>query len=129
MPLLNLIVKNWTISILIAYICFILGETLLFRIASSEAKYHLDVFWSYREWNISWPEVLTNIILFIPLGILLGRLCRWKGILITATLSVVIEVIQLITHLGLFEIDDILHNTAGAVIGVALYILVKKSKS
>jgi len=112
-----LLTKNWTISILIPYIFFILGETLLFRTASPEAKYHLDMFWSYREWNLYWPEIITNIILFIPLGLLLGKTCGWKGIVVAAGMSVLIEITQLITHLGLFEIDDIIHNTLGAGIG------------
>ena len=125
-PLLHLLIKNWTISILIPYIFFILGETLLFRTASPEAKYHLDIFWSYREWNTHWAEIITNIILFIPLGFLLGRLVGWKGILIAAVMSAAIEIVQLITHLGLFEIDDIIHNTVGAAIGAALHKLVKR---
>ena len=125
-PLLHPLIKNWTISTLIPYIFFILGETLLFRTASPEAKYHLDIFWSYREWNTYWAEIITNIILFIPLGFLLGRLVGWKGILIAAVMSAAIETIQLIMHLGLFEIDDIIHNTVGAAIGAALHKLVKR---
>lgn len=122
-PVLRLFTRDWTTSILIPYIIFILGETLLFRLAGPEAKYHLDVFWSYRNIAIHAPEILTNIILFIPLGLLLGKLCGWKVILIAAGISIVIESIQLIMHLGLFEIDDIIHNTIGAGIGYSLTII------
>lgn len=127
-PLLFFVTKNWTISLLIPYVFFILGETLFFRTAGPEAKYHLDIFWSYREWSKYWPEILTNILLFIPLGVLLGNMCGWKGVWRAAGISVIIETIQLITHLGLFEIDDIIHNTIGSVLGLGLYTLVKRVK-
>ena len=115
-PLFYLFSRDWTLSIFIPYLYFILGETVLFRSVRQEAMYHLEVFWSYREWNIYWPEILTNIILFIPFGALLSRICGWKHIFITVCFSSAIEIIQLIMHLGIFEFDDIIHNTAGSVI-------------
>ena len=89
----------------------------------------MDIFWSYREWNTYWAEIITNIILFIPLGFLLGRLVGWKGILIAVGMSAAIEIIQLITYLGLFEIDDIIHNTVGAAIGYLLMMLFRRARS
>ena len=38
-------------------------------------------------------------------------------------LSASIETIQLVSHRGLFEFDDIVHNTIGTAIGVGLNIL------
>lgn len=38
-------------------------------------------------------------------------------------LSSVIEVIQFVFHRGLFEFDDIFHNTIGTVIGIGIYVL------
>lgn len=35
-----------------------------------------------------------------------------------------IELTQLIIHRGLFEFDDIIHNTAGTIIGVVLVMLI-----
>lgn len=35
--------------------------------------------------------------------------------------SLLIETVQLITHLGWFELDDLLNNTIGCVLGVIFY--------
>lgn len=74
-------------------------------------------------------ENFWNIILFIPIGILLSVLISqknaWFSIILSLILSAALEVTQLITHRGLFEFDDIIHNVLGAVIGVMLYMLSK----
>jgi hypothetical protein len=44
----------------------------------------------------------------------------WKTISVCFSGTVLIEVIQLITKRGIFAIDDILHNTSGAIIGYGL---------
>ena len=50
---------------------------------------------------------------------------KWVVALITGIfLSVLIEVIQLIYHRGLFEFDDIVHNTLGNVIGILVFMFV-----
>ena len=71
--------------------------------------------------------LMYNIIAFVPMGFLLPIISN-KGkniyfITIFATIfSLIIEVIQLITVLGAFDIDDILLNTIGAIIGFTLYL-------
>lgn len=60
---------------------------------------------------------------------LLGKLCGWKGIYLAAGISAIIETIQLITHLGLFEIDDIISNTVGAGIGYVLIRLIRRTEN
>ena len=40
-------------------------------------------------------------------------------------MSGLIEVVQLILHRGLFEFDDIVHNTFGTVIGIGVFIFIK----
>ena len=64
--------------------------------------------------------------MFIPIGFLLGIKVGWKGIPIAALFSLIIELIQLVTRRGLFEFDDIIHNTLGAVIGFGIYALLGK---
>ena len=60
--------------------------------------------------------------------ILLGRKVGWRAILIGTGYSLIIEITQLVTHRGLFEIDDLIHNTAGAAIGFGLCVLMKRIK-
>lgn len=66
--------------------------------------------------------VIENILLFIPFGILIPL--KWKQLrnplvctFLGFCLSCAIEIIQLITERGHFQIDDILTNTIGALIG------------
>ena len=43
-------------------------------------------------------------------------------------LSVFIEVMQIIAHLGTFQISDIVYNTLGGIIGGFILILIKSKK-
>lgn len=78
-------------------------------------RYHTD----------AWVKNLFgNIVLFIPLGIWIPWLFRRCRSFLTFTSTVVllllgVEVIQLITRVGSFDVDDIILNTVGAWIGYA----------
>lgn len=83
--------------------------------------YNLLPFWSYIQFfndkELRW-EILNNILLFIPLGTILSKLYfRKRFLLFTLCLSILIELIQLITGTGLCEIDDLISNTIGGVFG------------
>ena len=68
-------------------------------------------------------EILLNVLLFIPLGVLIGlqyRLRPMQVFLIGVFFSAMIETTQLITCRGLFEWDDILHNGLGALVGCGI---------
>lgn len=57
---------------------------------------------------------------------------RSKGILYGFLLSVTVELLQYVFCLGYCEMDDVLHNTIGAAIGVlafkAIHLLLRKSR-
>ena len=66
--------------------------------------------------------VIENVLLFIPFGILIPL--KWKQLrnpfvcsFLGFCLSCIIEMIQLITERGHFQIDDIVTNTLGTLIG------------
>lgn len=82
-------------------------------------------------------NVIGNILLFIPFGFLIPLLFNKKNKFFIITLygfltSVLIEIIQLFTSFNTTDIDDIIFNTLGAVIGYFIfnifYYLVKKTK-
>lgn len=71
-------------------------------------------------------NLFGNIILFIPLGIMLPVLRDgFKRIYICVPVicffSFFVEVIQYLTHSGSADVDDIILNTAGGLIGFVLY--------
>lgn len=75
-------------------------------------------------------NVLGNIGAFIPFGFLISLIfnnrIRVKNTLIaTFLLSLIIEGLQLITNLGIFDIDDLILNTLGGVIGFLIYRSIK----
>ncbi len=122
--------KKWPLSLLIGYMFLILAGTVLIRTAGS-LRYEILPFWSYRDYfnktDISlMKQIIANVVIFIPIGVLSGMVQGWKGIYIGACFSGIIEVTQLFTHRGLFEFDDIIHNTIGTIAGVALFLLIRK---
>ena len=63
-----------------------------------------------------------NVIVFIPIGMILGLLVRIKGfwlvaLLIGCSISVTIEALQFCFMEGFSEVDDVMHNTVGCLIG------------
>ena len=62
-----------------------------------------------------------NVIVFIPVGLLLGcafkQVTWWKALLIGYSISVTIEALQFWFMKGFSEVDDVMHNTVGCVIG------------
>ncbi len=70
-----------------------------------------------------------NIFWFIPIGFLTRYVVRirpWLTIVGAAALSIVIEACQYIFSVGTTDIDDLIYNTLGAVIGVLLFGIAKK---
>lgn len=74
---------------------------------------------------------LGNITIYIPFCILLPIAFSemqkfYKTIFITVTAIITIEFFQLITCLGTFDIDDIILNSIGGIIGYIVFFLLKK---
>ena len=72
-----------------------------------------------------------NIALFIPYGIILPIIykklaCFWKTILVGASISFCIEIIQLFFVSRVTDIDDLILNTLGCAIGYIIYFLINK---
>lgn len=108
-------------ALVAGYIYFILTKTVLFRAPHPEPILQL-LFWELQ--NGMWSDIRLNILLFIPLGFLIGG---WNGLLIGFCLSFGIETVQYFGRLGYCELDDILNNTIGAGIGAGLNVLIRKS--
>lgn len=62
-----------------------------------------------------------NIMMFIPFGLFWGRKRLGNFVVWAVMLTVIIETVQLFTLKGSFDIDDILLNVFGAIIGYFLY--------
>lgn len=112
------------------YIWTVLESTVFTRVPQAYPQYELHIFWSWKAFfvyhdNEMLKEDILNCILLMPYGCLLpialGKMVNWKrGILIGMGTSFVIEILQLITCRGLFELDDIIHNGFGCMLGAVL---------
>jgi len=81
--------------------------------------------------NIILYNTLGNILIFVPLGIFLSFIfSRFKTfskvMMIGFTVTVSIELLQFFLQLGQFDIDDILLNTIGALLGYFVYTSISK---
>lgn len=112
--------KKLNILFLIIYLAAICYMTLLFR-ENEKTGINLRLFWSYRRIlrnSRVRADILKNIWLFIPLGAILYKLCpRCVILLVPVMLSAAIEGVQYITGTGLCELDDIISNSLGGIIG------------
>lgn len=75
-------------------------------------------------WLCIW-NLMGNLVMLFPLGILLpclfGRLDRLWRVVIVVTVTVIhIELAQLIFRVGVVDIDDLILNLSGAMIGYAV---------
>lgn len=106
---------------------FIVWYTLLKReLRGAGRVFRPELFWAIREWIVN-PTIeskkeavqyLLNILLFIPYGLLFPRKDNWERVFATAmVLSLLIELSQFIFNLGWCEVDDVISNTLGAMIG------------
>lgn len=122
---------------LIVYMLTLLYVTLGTRTPAKVYRYNFTPFWSYKEIIqnknrfLIW-ENTANIIAFIPFGMFLpeffGRRIRWhRRMVIAGGISMLIEATQLFTKTGLCELDDVFHNTCGALIGYGIARLVRRT--
>lgn len=110
------------------YILLIYCSTVICRITMAERRYDFHPFWSYKAIEAGRVELLTenmmNVLVFVPVGLLLGIAFKnirwWQVLLISLSISIVIELLQFILMKGFSELDDVMHNTLGCMIGMTL---------
>ena len=93
----------------------------------------IERFWKYRrELGIhSFHNLAGNILGFVPAGFFIPMLWKEKRnflytVCMTFQLSLQAEILQLIFRVGSFDVDDLLLNTFGGMLGYLLLILLKK---
>lgn len=88
-------------------------------------------------------ESIENFMLFVPFTILLFwafreqffgeemhfKLVLWKSIKIVGIFALTIEFVQVLFHLGTFQISDLCYNTFGGMCGGLIYFCLHKLKN
>ena len=122
-------------AVFICYMIVVLGATMFSR-GNTWGGGVISFVYSYKDaWiNASasaWRNIILNILLFVPFGFLLpiGKerfRVFWKAYLAGLSLTVAIELIQLILSRGIFEVADLFNNVLGTMIGFGCYAIVRQ---
>ena len=122
--------------LLLLYLITVLDSTVFARMPG-ERRYQLEVFWSWKKIFHSvaqngsilqsqlLQENILNMVMLFPAGFLLPlvfvRKIKWyQGLLFGMAVSSGIELLQLFLCRGLFEFDDIIHNSFGCMVGALI---------
>ena len=81
----------------------------------------------YDDWLIN---IIGNVSMFIPIGIIFPTCFEkldkfWKTVLVGFGITLFIEISQLMFYERCSDIDDIIMNTTGVIIGASFYFLTK----
>lgn len=117
--------------LLFLWLAGVLGVTLLLpRVGGPPNFTPFRAWWNawIRDSSMLWSSLILNILLFLPLGVLLPLCFRRvrRGLPTVGTgflLSLVIELLQYVTHRGFLDVDDLMLNTLGTFLGWCLFAL------
>ena len=109
------------------------------RVADAEREFRYNFvpfveirrFWVYRKqlgMFALFTNIFGNVLGFMPYGFVLPVINRRMRngffiILSGFSISLTVEVIQLIAKVGCFDVDDMIMNTAGAALGYLLFFI------
>lgn len=110
------------------YFSFLITITLLGRLPGNKTNFS-NLFSTYiRAYNNDLDakyDIVFNIVLFVPVGMLISHYKNTKmDIIILAAMPLAIEITQLITTRGVFELTDITNNFIGGMIGFGIARLI-----
>ena len=117
------------------YNVVLLYFTVFGRYSQSYYRYETDVFASYRYLFESYDmntlqQITLNLMILIPVGFFLcliikSRMKYFWALVISFVLTLLVEALQFVSRCGTFEVDDLINNMIGAVIGIAIYAVLK----
>lgn len=85
-------------------------------------------FWEYRDqvgMFAMFTNLFGNVLIFMPFGFFMPMASRYRSFFSTLFysfgLSLCVETFQLVTKVGSFDVDDLLLNTIGGVLGYIIF--------
>ncbi|MBS6184082.1 MAG: VanZ family protein [Clostridium celatum] len=119
-------------SIFLIYMIVVLGATIGDRVSGYESI-NLQLFSSYKDVynNFSlgeWRNIILNILMFVPIGFMIPLIFKkcercYITYLVGFGITLFIEILQLVSKRGIFELDDIINNSLGCAIGYGIVML------
>ena len=103
---------------------------------SEEYRYNLELFREIKRFIIYrdqlgafavFANLAGNILIFVPYGFFISMASRSRGffktLFFSMGLSLCVEITQLFSRVGSFDVDDILLNTVGGVVGYIIFLI------
>ena len=134
------LVKAAAVTVFIVYVCCLIyflffSERYGRNDAASYYRYNLRPFkeitrfWTYRDiigFEMVMVNLVGNVAVFMPFGFLLPAiyepLKKWYAIILVGMwFSIIIECVQLITKVGTMDVDDVILNVTGVMLGLVFY--------
>lgn len=119
---------------ILAYVCF---WSEGYGRAQAQDTYHYNLipfkeimrFYTYRElvgFKAFLLNLFGNVLAFAPFGMMVPIVSSknrkfWRVFVLTFLLSLFIECIQLLFKVGSFDVDDLILNTSGGVLGYSIF--------
>lgn len=124
------------VAVFALYAAFLLRLLLFSRAPGSERSINLIPFASIAEFmsshssgagRVAFANVVGNILIFVPLGVYVSwlpqRAAAWLAMLLVALVSVAVEIIQGVFAVGASDIDDVILNCVGGIMGILIFRL------
>lgn len=87
-------------------------------------------FWEYRDqvgMFAMFTNLFGNVLIFMPFGFFMPMASRYRSFFSTLFysfgLSLCVETFQVVTRVGSFDVDDLLLNTIGGVLGYMIFVV------
>ena len=125
----------------VLYVIFVFYFLLISEVYGRSSKmqeYHYNLvflkeikrFWNYREQLgtfATMTNLLGNVLVFLPLGFFMPTASKSRSFIDTTfyslALSLVVEISQLFMKVGCFDVDDLLLNTLGGMLGYIIFLI------
>ena len=125
----------------VLYIIFVFYFLLISEIygrTGEMQEYHYNLvlfreikrFWNYRRQLgifATATNLLGNVLIFLPFGFFMAMASKYRSFLSTLVysfaLSLTVEISQLFMKVGCFDVDDLLLNTIGGILGFITFLI------
>lgn len=126
--------KAFVLFLLVCYLAALWSAAVLQEPVSDAPHWNFQLFAAWRlAWSsfyrYAWAPILLRLVMYLPLGVILPFLAKpfrkWYAVLGTGFgLSLAAETTQYLTRRGTADVDDLLANTLGVMVGFCLVMLV-----
>ena len=130
---ISAIFRHVMTALCIIYLLYLLTVTVFLREGNFEVKIRSELIPFKNLYNIfknktyrELIEVIANILVFVPYGFLLKSIMpkkKYLPIALGAVTTVSIEIIHYFSKRGVFDVNDMINNLIGVLIGCGIYLL------